>query len=177
MGYQGAFVYRDRFDEVYEFEENSIDFELGLRRRVGEAGRYGALFNFLKCGDIRLTRRGTGKLRQAEVQKLRSGLGQHDVRRLEIAVHHSLTVCFVKGIGDLNRVPQRLFEGHRSFLQTLRQRLPLEVLHDEEVHVSFPADVMERADLGVVQTGNRSRFSLEALAKVGITRKGVREGL
>ena len=50
MGYQGAFVYRDRFDEVYEFEENSNDFELGLIRRMGEAGRYGALFNFLSLG-------------------------------------------------------------------------------------------------------------------------------
>ncbi len=50
MAYQGAFVYRDRFDEVYEFEENSIDFEFGLGRRVGEAGRYGALFNFLSLG-------------------------------------------------------------------------------------------------------------------------------
>ena len=47
MGYQGAFVLRDRFDEIYDFQEDSIDLEFGFARRGGEAGRYGALFNFL----------------------------------------------------------------------------------------------------------------------------------
>ncbi len=47
MAYEGAFVYRDRFNEVYEFQEVSTDFEVGFGRRWGETGRFGAIFNFL----------------------------------------------------------------------------------------------------------------------------------
>jgi len=84
-------------------------------------------------------------------------------------MHHSLAVSLVETIGDLNRVSQCLFEGQRSLLQTLRQGLPFEMLHDEEVHVPFPADVMEGADVRMVQTGDRARLSLETLAKIRIT--------
>ena len=47
MAYEGAFVYRDRFNEIYEFQEESTDFEVGFGRRWGETGRFGAIFNFL----------------------------------------------------------------------------------------------------------------------------------
>ncbi len=47
MSYEGAFVYRDRFNEIYEFQEVSTDFEVGFGRRWGETGRFGAIFNFL----------------------------------------------------------------------------------------------------------------------------------
>jgi outer membrane protein assembly factor BamA len=47
MAYEGAFVYRDRFNEIYNFQEVSTDFEVGFGRRWGETGRYGALFDFL----------------------------------------------------------------------------------------------------------------------------------
>ncbi len=46
MSYEGAFVYRDRFNEIYEFQEVSTDFDVGFGRR-GETGRFGAIFNFL----------------------------------------------------------------------------------------------------------------------------------
>jgi outer membrane protein insertion porin family len=47
MSYEGAFVYRDRFNEVYAFQEVSTDFEVGFGRRWGETGRFGVIFNFL----------------------------------------------------------------------------------------------------------------------------------
>ena len=47
MDYEGAFVYRDRLNEAYEFQEVSTDFEVGFGRRWGESTRFGGIFKFL----------------------------------------------------------------------------------------------------------------------------------
>src|SRR3989304_620620 len=58
-----------------------------------------------------------------------------------------------------------------SFARPQSQSLALEVLHDQEVHVPFPTDVMEGADVGMVEAGDGARLSLEALSKVRIARE------
>ena len=47
FSYEGAFIYRDRFNEIYDFDEISTDFAFGFGRTWGETGRFGAIFNFL----------------------------------------------------------------------------------------------------------------------------------
>jgi hypothetical protein len=105
-------------------------------------------------------------LRQPEVQQLRSRAGQHDVRRLQVAVDDALPVCLVEGIGNLNRDLQNLRYGEGSLAQSGRQRLAFETLHDEIVGLILPADVMELADVRMVQAGHRARLALESLTGV-----------
>lgn len=49
-------------------------------------------------------------LGQTEVHQLRPGLGQHNVRRLQIAVDHSRPVCLFQTLTDFNSTFQHLFQ-------------------------------------------------------------------
>ena len=45
--------------------------------------------------------------------------------------------------------------------QPIRQRLAVEALHDEKVDAVLVADVVEGADVRMIQRGDRLRFALE----------------
>ncbi len=50
-------------------------------------------------------------------------------------------------------------------MQPLRERLAFQILHHEEINPVLVAGVVERADVGMVQTGDGFCFALEALAQ------------
>ena len=51
------------------------------------------------------------------------------------------------------------------------QRLAFQVLHHQEVDAVLVADVVQRADVRMVQRGDGLRFALEALLHLGVLRK------
>ncbi len=63
---------------------------------------------------------------------------------------------------------QRLLYRERSSLEAVGQRLSLHVLHHEEVGAVVFADVVQRADVRMRETGDRSRLAFEALLHVGL---------
>ncbi len=83
-------------------------------------------------------------------------------------MHDPLPVRLVQRIRDLNSNGQRLVERQCALLQPLRQRLAIEILHDQEVRLTFLANVVEGADVRVVQGSNRSGFALEPLLQIGV---------
>ena len=66
--------------------------------------------------------------------------------------------------GDL----ERLIQWQRPLLQPLRQRLPVEILHNQEVDPVLAPDVEEGADVRVVQGGDGAGLALEPLFQIGI---------
>lgn len=64
-----------------------------------------------------------------------------------------------EGRCNLCRQPEGLLDRHRT-----AQRDAVEVLHDQEVHAVLTANVMERADVWMIERRNRARFAFEALA-------------
>ena len=70
--------------------------------------------------------------------------------------------------GDLVGRPECLVERNRPVLQTAGQRLPVEILHDQEVDAVLAADVEDRADVGMRQRGDRLGLALEPLLQIGI---------
>ena len=110
------------------------------------------------------------ELRQPEVQELGPRLGQHDVPRLEVAVHDPLPMRLVQRIRDGDRHLERLLQWQRTILQPLGERLPVEILHDQEVGAAFGADVMEGADVRVVQGRDGLGLPLEPLLQIGVRR-------
>ena len=83
-------------------------------------------------------------------------------------MHDALTVRLVESFRYLDRVGEGFIQRDRSLLKPLGQGLPLDVLHHQEDHISLPADVVERADMRMVQAGDGPRFPLETLAEIGI---------
>ena len=98
-------------------------------------------------------------LREAEVEELRPRLRDHDVAGLQIAMDDPGPVRLVERIRDLNTVAQNLLERQRPFRQFVRQRFALEQLH----HQVVLADVVQRADVRVIERRDRLRLTLEAL--------------
>jgi hypothetical protein len=74
-----------------------------------------------------------------------------------------LLMRLLKGLRGLCPNLQNLINRQRTFLQTLGQRLALQVLHDQESRAVLRADVVKRADMRVLQGGDRFGFPLQAL--------------
>ena len=84
-------------------------------------------------------------------------------------MHDPVTMRGAQRVGDLDGVLQRLRKRNRTFAQPLGQRLAFEELHHEEVHALVRADVVYRADVGMVERGDGSRFMLEPTTALGIS--------
>ena len=84
-----------------------------------------------------------------------------DVAGFQIAMRDALLVRGFERVGDLFGNGQRFIEGNRALFDALRQRLTLHQFH----HQVVGADVVERADVGVIQGSDRAGFRLEALAE------------
>src|SRR5262249_54060958 len=70
----------------------------------------------------------------------------------------------VQSVRDLDPESQNLFGREGAFPEPIRQRLPLEIFHDEIFGLAFPPHVVERADVRVRELRDRLGFSLETLA-------------
>ena len=79
-----------------------------------------------------------------------------------------LSMGLVERFGHLDRVAQRLVERKSTFFQPLRQRFALDVLHDEVVDTVLLADVIECANVRMVQARDRAGFTLEALTELDV---------
>jgi hypothetical protein len=107
--------------------------------------------------------------RQPEIDQLGAAPGQHDVARLEIAVDDAGAVRARQRIRKFGGVGERVIDGEGSFaVDALLQRLAVKVLHhqvaDGLASVQL-ANVVQRADVGVADLGDRARLSFEAFAE------------
>jgi hypothetical protein len=81
-------------------------------------------------------------------------------------VHDPLSVRRVERVRDLGSELDDLVERQRPLLQAVGERFALEQLHDEEVRLALVADVEQRADVRMVEGGDRLRLALEALPPI-----------
>ena len=135
----------------------------------GQAGRLGA----------RGLDRTDHRLRQAEVQNLDRVVGQElDVGGLEVAVHHALVVRRLQRRGDLGGNGQRVVQVQRAPAGDPRfQRLALQKLHRQEVHVFQLVQPVDRRDVRVVERGQQPRLALEPRQPLGVGAEGVGQDL
>ncbi len=83
-------------------------------------------------------------------------------------MHDPLPVRLIQRIRDLDGDLERLIERQRALFQPLGQRLPFEILHDEEVDAVLAANVEDRADVGVRQRRDRLGLALEPLFQIRV---------
>jgi hypothetical protein len=102
---------------------------------------------------------------EPEVEELHAGGRQHDVARLQVAVHEPLLMRRVNGVDDLSGDLERF--GHRDGVRIrnpLCERLAFQIFHDEVRQARFGADIVQPADVGVRQPGDGCGLALETLA-------------
>jgi hypothetical protein len=97
------------------------------------------------------------ELREAEVQHLYTRLRHQNVARLQIAVHDTSLVRGLQSRRQLNGQRQGAFDGLRS-----AKRRALHILH----HQIVGTDVVQRADVRMIQRRNRLGFPLEAVGEL-----------
>ncbi len=118
------------------------------------------------------------RLGQAEVDELHlARRRQHDVRRLEVAVNHTLGVGFLEAGDDLDGDGQRVVDRHRPADQALGQRFAVDPLEDEVGRPVQPFQAVDGGDVRMTEGGEDARFALEPPQAPGIAAEGVGQAL
>jgi len=123
----------------------------------------------------------SGRIRRlggdAEVEELHAAARDHHVGGLQIAMDDAAAMRLVQGIDDLDGVRQRLLDRHRPPRETLLQRLTFDVLHHQVLDAILLADVVDRADVWVVEARDDLGFTPERAARRRIVRAVRRQDL
>ena len=102
-------------------------------------------------------------LRQPEIQNLRlTSIRDEDVRGLDVPMDDALRVCRIQCIGDLDAQIEQRFDLQRLASDPVPERLTLQQFHgDEGSSIGF-VNLVDRADVRVVQRGRSLGFPLKA---------------
>jgi hypothetical protein len=93
-------------------------------------------------------------------------LGDEDIRRLDVPVHDPLGVGRVQRVGNLDSEREQRIQRQRSLGEDVLQRASLEQLHRDEGTAFILVDVVDRADVRVIQGRGRARLAPEPLERV-----------
>jgi hypothetical protein len=117
-------------------------------------------------------------LRQTEVQHLHHAIGPHfHVGGLEIAMHNPQLVRRFDRLGDLRRDRQRVVDRNRSLRDAIRQRRPLNQLHDEGRGAVALLQTVNGRDVRMIEPGEHFGFALETCQPLAIGRHGLGQHL
>jgi len=86
-------------------------------------------------------------------------------------MHHTTAMRFIQCIRDLRSQLEHLLQRQRPLLQTLGQRFALDAFHHQVVDSVLMTDVVQHADVRMIQIGDCLGFALEPLFAYGIGRK------
>ena len=91
------------------------------------------------------------------------GEGHHDVAWLQIPVQNVMAMCFLQRTRNLDRHMQRVVDGGfprlRAAFQPDGQRLPFDIFQ----HQVVGTDIVDLADMWMIQRRYRTRFLLESV--------------
>ena len=80
-------------------------------------------------------------------------------------------MCFVQRICNLRAQFDDLLQRQGTLLQPLRQRLTFDALHHQVIDAIMQTDIVQDANVRVIQMGDGLGFPLEALLAHGIRRE------
>ena len=91
-----------------------------------------------------------------------SALGDKDIRWFDVAMDNAAGVSRVECVGNLDTQFQQLFNLERAALDLVFEGCTVQILHRDESLPLLLADVIDGADIGMVQGRSRLGFTLEA---------------
>src|SRR5215472_15404871 len=95
-------------------------------------------------------------------------LGDEDIRGLDVAVNNSSGVSSIQGVGDLDAEREDRVQVHRAAGDHVLQRGAVEEFHDEECASCVLADVVDRANIGMIEGGGSFGFTAETLKRTAV---------
>jgi len=99
---------------------------------------------------------------QAEVENLSvSALSHEKIRGLDVAMDDAFGVGGVEGIGNLACQIEQDFKLHRPRADAVFQGYAIEKFHGDEGFAVLIADVIDGADVGMVERGGGLGFALK----------------
>src|SRR5215472_4634896 len=104
-----------------------------------------------------------------------AALSDKNVRWLDVTMHDAFPMCCIERISNLNSERQGVFHLQRPPRDAVLQRHAVEKLHNHEGASSFLADVVNGADVGMVQSGSSFSLSPKAAQCLHITSHIVRQ--
>ena len=117
-----------------------------------------------------------GNFGEAEIEDFGvAALGDEDVGGLDVAMDDAFAVGGVERVGDLNGEIEQIVEFHGAAGDGVLQGLAVEKFHGDEGFAVGFADIVNRADVGMVQGGCGLSFSLEAREGLRVFRDVVRQ--
>jgi hypothetical protein len=81
-------------------------------------------------------------------------------------MHDALAMRFVQSIGNFCAVAKHLVNGEWPFRDSLVERFSLDILEHQEIDAILLADVVQRADVGMLQARNGACLTFKALAQL-----------
>src|SRR5271157_685767 len=101
-------------------------------------------------------------------------LGDKNVRRLDVAVNNAAGMRRVERIGSFDSQREDGLQLHRAAGDQVLERGAVEELHDEEGAALFLADVVNRADIGMIERRCRLGLAAKTLQRLAVLRQIVR---
>src|SRR6202007_2328975 len=103
-----------------------------------------------------------GEFRQAEIEDFcGTSIDEENVGRLDVAVHDTFAVGGFQTVAELYANLQKFRDLDGFFRDAVLQRLPFEHLHGDKGPVFEFLNVVDRADVRVVQRGSGARLAAE----------------
>jgi hypothetical protein len=117
-------------------------------------------------------------LRQSEVEHLRDpSLGEENIGGLDVAMRDAFGMRGLERLGDLDPESHQLVDDNGPLGDPVFKRGADEILHDHARATVLLGDVVNGADVRMVQCRGRTRLPLEPAERVRISRDGLREKL
>ena len=88
--------------------------------------------------------------------------GDEDIGGLDVAVNDVFGVRSIERVGDFDGESEEVFDVNGAAVDAVLERLAIEKFHGDEGLAILLADVVNRANVGMVQRGCGLRFTLES---------------
>src|SRR6266436_7079926 len=103
------------------------------------------------------------QLGQAKVQDFGvAAIRDKDIRGFNVAVNDSFGVGGIERVGDFDAERKQSFQFHGTLGDAVLQRRAFQKLHGDEGLPVLLTEVMDRADVGMIQCGRGLRLTLES---------------
>jgi hypothetical protein len=94
--------------------------------------------------------------------------GDENVGGLDVPVNNACRVSRVESVSDFDCLCEKLLNFRRTPADSMLQRHAIEKLHGDERMTGMFADLIDGADVGMIQRGRRARFTAKALQGLGV---------